>query len=226
MLSPPINREWAHKLIASEVDVDSPSVYTEGATIRVYEKLRRQFCAPVGADAFQALVSRALSVAKSQFPGLDAVSVTADGDLCGLDEVDNPINSASDGEVGFILIAQMLRLFMTLLGEEATVRLIEDASHHLDVEAGLDIVSPTLHENGTNYLGPFRDISLEADQLRLVSERLEALTNTTADVDELFAVAGNLRAIATVLDIFILVRSKAGGSHGSVLVPPTNDYQN
>ena len=226
MLPPPMIRDWAHKLIASEGDADSPSVHTEGATLRVYEKLRRQFCAPVGADAFQALVSRALSLAKSQFPGLDAVSVTANGDLRGLDEAESLLSPTNDGELGFILIAQMLRLFITLLGEEATVRLIEDASLRLDVKVELERITPTTYGNGTNYLGPFRGILLEADQLRLVSERLEALANSDDDIDELFGVAANIRSIASVLDVFTLIRSKAGGSLDSVLFPPTNDYHN
>jgi hypothetical protein len=218
--------DWARRLIASEVDADPSSAQTELATLRVYEKLRQQFCAPVGADAFQALVSRALSLAKSQFPSLSAVSVTANGGLRGLGEVETPLSTVEDGEVGIVLIAQMLRLFITLLGEAATVHLIEDASLRLDAKVGLDKTAPNIYGTGTNYLGPFKDILLEADQLRQVSERLETLTDTHAGVDELMSVAGNIRSIATVLDVFTLIRSKAGGSQDSILVPPTNGYLN
>ena len=226
MLPPPMIRDWARKLIASEADADSPSAQTELATLRVYEKLRRQFCAPVGADAFQALASRALSLAKSQFPSLSAVSVTATGDLRGVGEVETPLSGVEDGEVGITLIAQMLRLFITLLGEAATVRLIEDASLRLEVKVELDTTAPSISAAGKNHLGPFKDILLEADQLRYLSERLETLADTHDGIDELMGVAGNIRNIATVLDVFTLVRSKAGGSHDSVLLPPTNRYMN
>jgi len=226
MLPPPMIRDWACRLIASEIDADSPSTQTEGATLRVYEKLRRQFCAPVGADAFQALVSRALSLAKSQFPALSAVSVAANGRLRRVDEAEDSLSIVEDGEVGITLIAQMLRLFITLLGEAATVRLIEDASLRLGAKVELDTAASGTRATGSNYLGPFRDILLEADQLRHVSERLETLTDTYADIDELMGVAGNIRNIATVLDVFTLIRSKAGGSHDSVLLPPTNGYLN
>jgi hypothetical protein len=226
MLPPPMIRDWARNLIASEVDADPPSAQTEGATLRVYEKLRRQFCAPVGADAFQALASRALSLAKAQFPGLSAVSVPANGGLRGRGELETALSTVEDGEVGIILIAQMLSLFITLLGETATVRLIADATLRREVKVELDSTAPTIYGTGTNYLGPFKDILLEADQLRYVSERLETLADTYADIDELMGVAGNIRNIARVLDIFTLVRSKAGGSHDSVLLPPTNGYLN
>jgi len=226
MLPPPMIRDWARKLIASEVDADPPLAQTEGPTLRVYEKLRRQFCAPVGADAFQALVSRALSLAKSQFPCLSPVSITANGGLRGLGEVETPLSTVQDGEVGIILIAQMLRLFITLLGEAATVRLIEDASLRPEAKAELDKTARNIYGTGTNCLGPFKDILLEADQLRNVSEHLESLADTHSDIDELIGVAGNIRNIATVLDVFTLVRSKAGASPDSLLLPPTNGYLN
>jgi hypothetical protein len=226
MFAPLTNREWARKLIASECHADPSPAQTELATLRVYEKLRGQFCAPVGVDAFQALASRALSLTKSQFPGLSAVSVAANGGLRGLDEVEAPLSTVEDGEVGITLIAQMLRLFVSLLGEAATARLIEDASHQLEVKMEMETTGPSSSAGGTNYLGPFKDISLEADQLRQVSERLESLADKYTDIDEVMGVAGNIRNIATVLDVFTLVRSKGGASADSVLIPPTNGYLN
>ena len=226
MLPATMIRDWARKLIASEAEADSTTAQTEFATLRVYQRLRLQFRAPVGVDAFQALASRALSVAKSQFPGLRAVSVTANGDLRGLSEVESALNLREDSEVGIILITQMLRLFITLLGEAATVRLIEDAPLRVEAKADLDTTGTSISKTGTNYLGPFKDISLEADHLRQVSERLETLTDTYAGVDEMMSVAGNIRNIAAVLDVFTLIRSKGGGSQDSVLVPPTNGYLN
>ena len=138
MLPPPMIRDWTRRLIAFEVDADPPSAQTELATLRVYEKLRRQLCAPVGVDSFQALASRALSLAKSQSPRLRVVQLTADGGLRGLAEVEFHKNADEDGEVGIILIAQLLGLFLTLLGEAATVRLIEGTPLQIEVKAKLD----------------------------------------------------------------------------------------
>ena len=217
-------RDWARRLIASEVDADTPSAQTEPATRRVYEKLRRRLCAPVGVDGFQALASRALSLAKSQAPRLSAVQVTASGDLSGFDEVERQTDTDEDGEIGIILIEQLLGLFLTLLGEAATVYLIEGVPPKSEFKAKSDTPGASSFAAGSSYLGPFEDILLEADQLRNVSERLEALADKNADIDELMSVAGNIRNIAAVLDIFTVIRSKAGGSQNSVLLPPTNDY--
>ncbi len=138
MLPPPVISDWARKLVAAEIDTDSTTAQTELATLRVYERLRLQFRAPVGVDAFQALASRALSVAKSQFPSLSAVSVTANGGLRGLGSVESRLVVGEDGEVGIILITQMLRLFLTLLGETAMVRLMEDAPVRVEAQVELD----------------------------------------------------------------------------------------
>jgi hypothetical protein len=226
MLPPPMIRDWARRLIAFEVDADPLSAQTELATLRVYEKLRRQLCAPVGVDGFQALASRALSLAKSQSPGLSAVQVTANGGLRGLAEVEFQMDRDEDGEVGIILIAQLLGLFLTLLGEAATVRLIECASLQIEVKAKLDTTVTSTSATGTSYFGPFEDILFEADQLRNVSERLETLADKHVGIEQVLGVAGNIRSIATVLDIFTLIRSKVGGSQDDAPVPPTNGYVN
>jgi hypothetical protein len=80
--------------------------------------------------------------------------------------------------------------------------------------------------SGTSYFGPFETILLEADQLRNVSERLETLADNHVGIEELMSVAGNIRNIATVLDVFTLIQSEAGGSQDDALNPPTNGYVN
>ena len=211
MLPPPMIRDLARKLIASEIDADSPSARTEGATLRVYEKLRRQFCAPVGADAFQALVSRALSLAKSQFPGLSIVSVTANGSLRGLGEVETSLSTVEDGEVGIILIAQLLGLFLILLGEATTLRLIEDLRLQVDVRTESATTTEDMTASATDeplMAEAFEDLLLEIDRLRNVSEHIETLAAKHPGMEDgLVSVAGNIRTIATVLDVFTFIRS-------------------
>ncbi len=216
MLPQPMVRDWARRLIASEVDVDQSFAQTE----RVYEKLRKQLCAPVGTDGFQALACRALSMAKSQTPRLSEVQVLANGGLTGLNEVGSELDSKGDEEVGVVLIAQLLGLFLTLLGEAATVGLVADVPLRVEVEANSDTPGKISSAPSTNYFGPFENISLEADQLRNVSERLESLADEHDGIDEVMGVAGSIRNIAAMLDVFIIIRNKAGSSPDSVLCPP------
>ena len=224
MLPEPIILDWARRLIASEVDGDPPFVQTE----RVYEKLRRQLCAPVGMDGFQALASRALSLAKSQSPRLSEVQVLANGGLSGLHKTDSELSTDSneDRELGVILIAQLLGLFLTLLGEAATVRLVADVPLRVEVEPHLDTTGKGASATSTSYFGPFEDILLEADQLRNVSERLETLADKHVGINEVMSVAGSIRNIAAVLDVFTLIRSKAGSSQDSALSSPPIGYLN
>ena len=198
--------------------------------MRVYEKLRRQLGAPVGPDGFQALASRALALAKSESPRLRAVQVTANGGLRGLGEVESQADADEDGEAGVILIAQLLGLFLTFLGEATTLRLIEDL--RLQVEVGTESATATATATQSAADGPamamaFEDLLREIDRLRSVSDHIETLADKHPGMEDgLASVAGNIRSIAAVLDVFTLIRSKAGGSQEEAPDLRTNRYMN
>jgi hypothetical protein len=60
-----------------------------------------------------------------------------------------------------------------------------------------------------------------------VSERLETLADKHAGMEQgLVSVAGNIRSIASVLDVFTLIRSKAGDSQEDAPNPQSNGYVN
>ncbi len=170
----------------------------------------------MGVDAFQVLASRALALAKSESPRLSAVQITANGGLRGLGEVESQTDTDEDGEVGVILIAQLLGLFLTFLGEATTLRLIEDLRLQVDVKTESATTEPAplvLAADGPIMAAAFEDLLLEIDRLRNVSEHIEALADKHPGMEDgLVSVAENIRSIATVLDIFTLIRSKAGGS--------------
>ena len=229
MLSPQKTRDLARSLVASEADASTTSLQTEPATVRAYERLRRQLGAPVGVDGFQSLASRALSLAKSESPRLSAVQLTANGGLRGLGEVESHTEPDEDGEAGIILIAQLLGLFLTFLGEATTLRLIEDL--RLQVYIATESPTPSADAADSETDGPimaaaFEDLLLEIDRLRKVSERIEVLADKHPGMEDgLVSVAGNIRSIATVLDVFTLIRSKAGGSQEAPDLQ-TNVYMN
>jgi hypothetical protein len=229
MPPPKKTRDLARSLVACEAD-GTTSLHTESATVRVYERLRRQLGAPVGVEGFQALASRALALAKSESPRLSAVRVTANGDLRGLDELESQTNTDEDGEAGIILIAQLLGLFLTFLGEATTLRLIEDL--RLQADFGAESAATTGDTADSAADGPvmaaaFEDLLLEIDRLRSVSERIETLADSHPDMENgLVSVAGSIRSIATVLDVFTLIRSKAGGPQEEEPNLQTNLYMN
>ncbi len=224
MFSQPMIREWARRLVASEVGAGASG--QTSAILRVYEKLRQQLCAPMGADGFQALAARALSLAKSQCSSLSTVEVMASGDLSGFTEAHSQTGAEEESEVGIILITQLLGLFLTLLGEAATVRLVEGVLLRSEIKAESETLEASVPATGTSFFGPFKDISLEADRLRNVSERLETLAETHVGIDEVMSVAGSIRNIAAVLDVLTVIRSKTCGLKVNAISPPQNGYLN
>jgi len=230
MFPPHKTRELARSLVASEADAATPPLHTEPATVRVYERLRRQLGAPVGVDGFQALASRALALARSESPRLSAVQITANGVLRGLGEVKSQADADEDGEAGVILIAQLLGLFLTFLGEATTLRLIEDLRLQVEVRAEPATTSPDATQSAAD--GParamaFEDLLLEINRLRSVSDHIETLADKHPGMEDgLVSVAENIRSIATVLDVFTLIRSKAGGSQEEAPDLRTNRYMN
>jgi hypothetical protein len=228
MLPPKKTRDLARSLVASESDTGTTPLQTEPATVRVYEKLRRHLGAPVGVDGFQTLASRALALAKSESPRLRAVQIKANGGLQGLGEVESQTDA--DGEVGIILIAHLLGLFLTFLGEATTLRLIEDLRLQVDVRTESTTATPDTTASaaaGPAMAAAFEDLLQEIDLLRSMSDRIETLADKHSDMGPgLLSVSGNIRNIAMVLDVFTLIRSKAGGSQEDAPIPQTNGYLN
>jgi hypothetical protein len=184
----------------------------------------------VGVDGFQALASRALALAKSQSPRLSAVQVTANGGLQGLGEVESQTDSEEDGEAGIILIALLLGLFLTFLGEATTLRLIEDLRLQVEVSpvsarTTEDLI--TSAADGPVMAAAFEDLLLEINRLRGVGQRIEALADRHPGMEDgLVSVAGNISSIASVLDVFTLIRSNAEGPQDEVPDLQTNLYMN
>ena len=230
MLPPQKTRELARRLVASETEVSTKSLQTEPATVRVYERLRRQFRAPVGVEAFQALASRALALARSESPQLSAVQIAANGGLRGLGEVESQMDLDETDEAGIILIAQLLGLFLTFLGEATTLRLIEDLRLQVGVKTesvGASVNAAALEVDEAAMAMAFEDLLLEIDRLRGVGERIEILADNHPGMEQgLVSVAGNIRSIATVLDVFTLIRSKTGGPQEDPPNPQTYGYMN
>ena len=120
-------RDLARQLLAAEVAVEKTSLSTGATAFRVYEKLRRSLCALAGVAGFRSLASRALTLAKAEFPCLSAMQIAEDGSLEVLSEAESQGDKRQAGESGVILLAQLLGLLHAFIGEALTLRLLQDA---------------------------------------------------------------------------------------------------
>jgi hypothetical protein len=116
----------AQRLLTYEAVAGRNSEPTESAAFRVCAKLRQPLTALAGVAGFRSLFSRALTLARAEAPSLSAVHVAADGSLQGLDEVEPRTDTEQARDGGAILIAQLLGLLLTFIGEGLTLRLVQD----------------------------------------------------------------------------------------------------
>ena len=146
---------------------------------------------------FRSLLSRALTLARAEAPSLSAVRVAADGSLEGLDELGSQIEKDQVREGGVILIAHLLGLLLTFIGETMTSRLVTS-----------EVLPPLRSIPQIGVRTGFEVILNEVDQLKSVSAHLEELADQHPPFTEaLMSVAGNVRTSATVLEVLVAVRS-------------------
>lgn len=129
MTTLPEMRDLARRLLSYEASAGITSEPVETATLRVYQKLRHSLGELAGSAGFQALASRALTLARSEVPSLSAVQVGADGSLEGMSSSEPSIEVELDRvhEGGIILISRLLGLLFIFLGEALTLSLLRDA---------------------------------------------------------------------------------------------------
>ena len=128
----PAIENLARRLIALEAARD-PSDGLAGAAVPACEKLRAPLARLVGVAGFRSLLSRALALAKAEVPSLETVQVRPDGSLEDLDG----IGRTHDVEAGAVVVAQLLGLLVTFIGEPLTLRLVREAWPDASV-AGID----------------------------------------------------------------------------------------
>jgi hypothetical protein len=117
----PMVLDLARRLLAYEAANGNSYEKTSGLR-QVSEKFRLPLSALVGAIGFHALLSQALTLAKAHSAALSVARVKADGTLEGLSEV----HDDKTVEASAILIAQLLGLLVTFIGEKLTMRLVQE----------------------------------------------------------------------------------------------------
>ena len=117
-------RNYAERLIAYEMRRNAASKSKPTAGFVVIETLKPLFCALMGAAGFRALLSRALVLANAEVAWLGELHVREDGSFEGLNELEAQANSEEIVEGGIVLLARLLGLLVTLIGEDLTLQLL------------------------------------------------------------------------------------------------------
>ena len=116
----------AQRLLTYEAVAGENSEPAESAAFRVCAKLRMPLITLAGVAGFRSLLSRALILARAEAPSLSAVQIAADGSLKGLDDLEPQTDKEQARDGGTILIAQLIGLLLTFIGEGLTLRLVQD----------------------------------------------------------------------------------------------------
>lgn len=95
-----------------------------GHAARVCETLRGVLTAFAGAAGFRSLLARALTLAKAHDPSLAGVQVLDGGSLAGLDAPDARTTTGPTNAGGVLLVAHLLDLLVTFIGEPLTLQLV------------------------------------------------------------------------------------------------------
>ena len=112
-------RDLADRMLALEAAEHSEARETGALAVWVCQKLKASLTRFAGIEGFTALMRRALALARTEVPSLQAVSVKPDGTVEGLEGV--------SAEATVALIAQLLALLNLFIGDALTLRLVRDA---------------------------------------------------------------------------------------------------
>jgi hypothetical protein len=114
----PATRELAQQLLAYEEVETSPATADKHAVCLVCDKLRRPLATLAGIAGFRSLLARALTLAKQESPDIGGWEVKSDDSLEGL--------NGEAAQSGAVVIAHLIGLMMTFIGESLTLRLVHD----------------------------------------------------------------------------------------------------
>ncbi len=113
----PAIQDLARLLLALEANQSEHAQEALYAALGVFEKLRLSLSKLVGVAGYQALLARAVALAKTETGWLEAVRVSDDATLEGFSETvrQQPAEAVTEGSVA--LLAQLLALLILFIGE-------------------------------------------------------------------------------------------------------------
>jgi len=130
----PRMRDFAERLIAFETKGSKSSSAAIATPFLACEKLGTSLATLLGSVGFSALLSRALVLARQEVRWLRALRVNDDGSLEGLAAPPAEVARAESLRGAVVLLAQLLVLLATFIGEDLTLRLVREVWPELDVD--------------------------------------------------------------------------------------------
>jgi len=122
--APAPQRDLAERLVAHETGGDNSSESDPLGAFHAIDKLRPHLVTLQGNIGFRSLVSRSIAVAGEETRWLRAVHVKSDGSLSGLQDLPAQLGPEQFYEGGVALLAQLLTLLFSLIGEDLTLQLV------------------------------------------------------------------------------------------------------
>jgi hypothetical protein len=119
-------RALAGRLLKQTATLTPSAVEGSQAAFKVCESLRGPLSSLAGAAGFTALLSRAVVIAGAEVDWLRGVHVKSDGTLSGLAELDENLSPEEQSAGEIVLVANLLALLMTFIGEKLTMELLRD----------------------------------------------------------------------------------------------------
>ncbi|MBK7752813.1 MAG: hypothetical protein IPI41_09470 [Flavobacteriales bacterium] len=135
LASPPL-RDLAERLLADERDPGEGA--SDPPVARVCGKLGALLSKLAGAAGYRSLLSRALALAQAEAPALKTLHVLPDGKLIGFYEATEGTHKEEFARSEVALVAQLLGLLNTFIGEPLTLQLVKEAWPEIDLDPSAD----------------------------------------------------------------------------------------
>ena len=111
--------DLVRRLLTVEAEENGDQTSLSYAAERVSDKMRMHLSKRIGQEGFRTLLARALALTKSRFPSLRVVRVEENGSLVGLR------GAAESSEAAVALLACLVGLLVTFIGEDLTLRMLD-----------------------------------------------------------------------------------------------------
>lgn len=120
-------KQIARRRMAYEAKAATPARAGDHTSpgFRICEKLRHPLSRLAGVAGFRSLLSRALALASEEVCWLKAIDIAANGSVAGLNDTQAQLSQQQIDQGEIVLVAQLLGLLMTFIGEGLTMQLLQ-----------------------------------------------------------------------------------------------------